>query len=168
MLLIVLLSTTFASAMGGTYGPGKGADSHSDEWPKGLTALLDLQAHVGGYWVNANDFYWFAGDTKALNQFLVQGARLEGTTVYIRFHAGKGESHGFADQEVVPIDWQLSVVAREWSDEWPKGSPTPYMIRIDVWDGRHVDKKAVEVPAGILLQADVPTTQATTRRSGKD
>ena len=153
-------------AMGGEMGKGHDIGQKPDDWPKGLESALASQEHEGGYWVNANDCYWFSGNTDALNRFLTESAKIEGAPVNIRFHSGKGEGKSFGKKPSIPIDWQVSSFCRNWSDEWPKGSPTEYMVRIDIWDGGQVDRKAVVIPTGIIVQPEKATTQPTSRPAG--
>lgn len=160
----MLSLATLALAMGGDFERGQGADSHPDNWPKGLMPLLVLQQHEGGVWVNGNDFYWFVGDTAALNKFLAEAAKIEGGTLQIRYNEGKGVGrHLGGGGPGVPMDWQLSILSRGWSDDWPKDSPTPCLIRIDVWPGEKIDPKALTIPAAIKV---IPSTQPTTKPAG--
>ena len=71
LLLAVLTCCEHALAMGGGYGtkPVNLSDSHVSE-------LANRPGRVGGYWVNSNDWFYFAGDTAAFNSFLQQYAKL--------------------------------------------------------------------------------------------
>jgi len=162
LMLTMLYTTTTVMALGGEYGKGHEIESTFKDWPKGLQSALASQEHEGGEWVNSNDFYWFSGDTQALNRFLAASAKIEGAPVYIRFHSGKGEGKSFSDKPPIAIDWQMSTFMRGWSEEWPENSPTEYMVRIDVWDGRQVNKQGVVIPTGIIQQSET-STQPTTR-----
>ena len=164
ILLAILTLSTLAMAMGGDIERGTGAGGHPDDWPKGVMPLLDLQAHEGGVWVNANDFYWFAGDTAALSKFLAEAGKIEGATLRFRINAGKGLGHALVDGGPgVPMDWQLGIQHRGWSDEWPDGSPTPYLIVVDIWPGERIDTKKLTIPATIKA---FPSTQPTTKPAG--
>ncbi len=84
LLLAVLTCCEHALAMGGGHGTKLVtlSDSH-------LTDLANRPGRVGGYWVNSNDWFYFAGDTKALNDFLRRYAELKETPLVLVIHPGK-------------------------------------------------------------------------------
>lgn len=78
MLIIGTMQPVFA--WGGDYG--KGDPNHpigNSTWPSGVGVLANRADRIGGRWINSLDTFFFAGDTKAFNDFLQQYARVKGS-----------------------------------------------------------------------------------------
>jgi hypothetical protein len=107
-LLLLLGSARVALAMAGEYG--KGDPKHpigNSTWPAGTELLANRADRIGGFWVNANDTFFFAGDAKAFNNFLQQYAKVEGSH-YLMLRSGDNHD-AFALQPLHGDhqDWEL-------------------------------------------------------------
>ena len=108
-----------AFTMGGDHPPGP---VHAqDGWPEGLVELLNREEHVHGIWVNANDFFYFAGDIEAFNECLKKYAMLKNTPHRLVIHPGVGMTGSLGDEPNIPFEWEVRVM--RWHDD-PSGVPT--------------------------------------------
>lgn len=159
VLLAVLASSVTLWGLASTYPNGQ-AVTAQPEWPAGLADLVNSPARVGGYFVNACDYFTFAGDADALNAFLDKFAKLQGAllTVVLREGAAQNLPKWAADADknkIVPADWQLSILRRGGSQDAPgaddKTKP-PFTLIVDVSLGGQIEREQVKVPAGLALR----------------
>ncbi len=81
-LVLMLTGAQAAFAMGGTHGKGDPKKPISvSTWPKGVTELANCEDRIGGHWINASDWFHYAGDAKAFNEFLQQYAKIKGNYI---------------------------------------------------------------------------------------
>src|SRR5262245_29218443 len=67
----------------------RGPVGRASYWPDGLQELANCRGRVHGFFVNAEDFFFYAGETKALNEFLRDYARLKDTKLEVVLHVGR-------------------------------------------------------------------------------
>ena len=154
VLLAVLTCCEHALAMGGGHGtkPVNLSDSH-------LSELANRPGRVGGYWVNSNDWFYFAGDTKALNDFLRRYAEMKGTPLVLVIHPGKAPAEAcVGDLFAEPYDWKLDSMYRGFTRDktWfqkPDGGQWPgSVVIVQAWLGGNVRLDDLEVPANIEVR----------------
>lgn len=125
-----LLLASIVFAMGGKHGPNPVVQQ--GRWPAGTATLINSSNRVAGHWVNANDEFFFQGDTAAFNDFLRGYARLKGTPLRVIIHTGeKRGSRLWGSEPEIPYDWRLFV--QQW------GGTTSCDVTIDVWVDREVE-----------------------------
>lgn len=106
---------------------GLGADHPADrpvvgqnDWPAGLAELLNADGRVGGFFVNASDWFFFQGDAKTFNAWLAKYATLKDTPLRLVLHPGRGTDRRPWSKEGetrLPVDWQVDVINRQWTRE---------------------------------------------------
>src|SRR5690348_9226869 len=111
LLLLALISTGLAAA--GGYGVGDPNKPISNpNWPKGAAALVNRTDRGGGYWINSNSWFWYSGRTDALNEFLVEYAKLQETPLLLVLKTGDdGPAEAPRGQG---CDWELKLIG--WSE----------------------------------------------------
>lgn len=123
-------------ALAGSYG--KGQVGGSSEWPAGLRELANSEACLGGYFVNANDWVYFSGDTPTLNRFLERYAQLEETPLRVVIKLGEKPSTG-AFGPSGHYDWSLTILRRGWgAPEVPAGTSGKYVVTASIWLDEHI------------------------------
>ncbi len=160
--LVSLACCDGAFSMGGVHPPGKLGKIHSD-WPDALLELINFDGRVHGHWVNANDEFFFEGDTAALEQFLSRYVKLQDTPLKLVLHSGSiRRSALWGEKPRAHYDWKLFVQRRGWGvpldPKRPKNDPG-YVVTVDVWlDGR-VDLAKLGVPIQIGVESSGKTDQ---------
>ena len=88
--LTFLLSTSSLMALGADH-PAKPVGNSS--WPKGMKDLVNSKERIHGYFVNAEDVFFFSGDKERFEKFLADYAKIDGLVSHkIVVHAGVGEA----------------------------------------------------------------------------
>jgi hypothetical protein len=126
-------------------------------WPEGLADLLNSQTLAYGYWVNSLDYFYYAGDTKAFNEFLERYAKLpmpqligrEATRTLV-LHVGAAETKNF-DGKPVACDWLVK--GSNFGAFGPEGKALPAGLELEVWVGCHVQLDQLKVPLNIELKS---------------
>jgi hypothetical protein len=139
-------------AMGGNHRPGKIGKVHAD-WSDRLLELINFEGRVHGHWVNANDEFFYRGDTAALNRFLELYGKLEDTPLTVVIHAGSARRSAlWGKKPEIAYDWKLLITRRGWgapSDpKRPKDDPG-YVVTVDVWIDGKVELEKLKVPEKI-------------------
>jgi len=133
-------------AMGGDHPPGP---VHAqDSWPAGLEELLNREERIHGIWVNANDFFYFAGDTEAFNECLQQYAALQNTPLVLVLHPGVGMTGSLGDEPNIPFEWEVRVM--RWHED-PSGVPT--LVTMELWLGGLVQLDKIKVPLNVQVKS---------------
>jgi hypothetical protein len=154
--LVSLLSCSAAFGLGREYAPGQPVMAQPD-WPEGLVDLLNREGRVHGYMINANDWFFYAGDTDAFNEFLAQYAQLEGTPLILVLHVGQGKvTPWHEDAEEIPFEWQVSVLRRGWTERVPEAAEEGELAcvaLVDLWLGCFIELEKLEVPLNVTVKS---------------
>jgi hypothetical protein len=144
--------------MAPTLAWGLGADLPSTavtngKWPKGLAELVNTPARVHGYFVNAADVLFFAGDAPALNAFLTKYAQLPNTKFKVILHPGKPEVKSPWDEQPREIvaDWKLYAAPYDEAGLRPQAGE--FVTRVDVWLGGAVKWDELRMPANVPVES---------------
>ena len=156
--LVMLAWVQPAFSMGGEYGKGDPkSPSWKLQWPVGVKELVNGENRVGGFWINSNDWFYFAGDTDSFNNFLEQYSKLQDTPLTLVLHAGKALPGTLGDKETATIpDWQVSIIDNAWTREAMKDKVLPktqYTVTVNLWLGGQVDLKGLKVPNSIEVKS---------------
>ena len=155
-LIVLFGSCTDASGLGGNVTL-TGPVGWSPTWPKGLKELLGSRDRAGGYFVNADTVFYYAGDTGELNTFLKGYAQLKDTPLRVVLHPGRAKAKApWKKQAGVSCDWRVSVINRLWRRNPPKPDDDlwgPYSVSVDVWLGRGIELKRLKVPAAAAVKS---------------
>ncbi len=136
--VLILAATVYVFPMAGSHPKGK---MHiSKDWPKNIEPLINCDERISGMWVNANDFFMYQGDTRALNRFLADYRKLENTplTVFLLQDPRPQMSKVFDKQEK-KYDWSLEMIREGWGQKMPPGYSGKYIITVKVWLSEKID-----------------------------
>ncbi len=119
-------------------------------WADAYYKIFNRPDRVHGFFVNSGDVFFYAGNTKAFNEFLVQCSVLEDISFKLILHVGRQKARSPWDKEDrdIAIDWRLYVDRRSVK----KGEGRqPFIGEIDLWLGGSVKLAEVKVPINILV-----------------
>jgi hypothetical protein len=135
------------------------------EVPAGVNELINQTNRVHGYFVNAEDRFFYAGGTAAFEAFLAQYAKLAGIAGHrLIVHAGRGQAKSPWDKgEGKGCDWMMDVAPVSWIEghrevvrdtkaDTPKSGNREYLVEIHVWTAGNVDLANVTIPAIVKVQ----------------
>jgi hypothetical protein len=135
----VILAAALVFGMGGTHP--KDRKIVHPQWPEGLADVVNFAGRVHGHWVNANDEFFYRGDTRAFNDFLKRYAKVKDTPLRVVIHGDRRRrSRLWGDEPKIPYDWKLLLLRRGWgAPPASSGTPGNYVVTIDVWVDGQVD-----------------------------
>ena len=139
-----------------------------------VNRLIASPGYVHGFFVNAEDRFFYAGDTAAFNAFLRQYAEMKTGVVAHRLtiHPGKGVAKSPWDKgEGKPCDWRLDVCPLGWREGHSatrnetravpvEAGAKPYVVEVNVWAEGKVDLAAVEIPRNVEVVGRLPSPPA--------
>ena len=155
VLMVLMLCAAPAFGLGG--GHPKGRPMRQPDWPEGLEAVVNSDRRVGGYFVNANDFFHYDGDAIDVNAFLAAAAAVKKTPLRIYLHEGLGFGGiPWHDGERSIIDYELAVLRRGWGPDAPVDPKAPqgkpgYVLVANVYLGRNVEEDRLKLPPGVTV-----------------
>lgn len=140
--------------LGAEYPPGFPVGG-SPDWAEGTGDLVNQESRVFGFFVNANDWFYFAGDTETFNAFLQQYAELEGTPLTLILNPGPGTvSPPWDKEKVTRYEWGMSVLRRGWgAPEATSPEDGKYVVSVDLYLGGQVALDELEVPLNIRVKS---------------
>jgi len=151
--LALVVPTAVAWALGSGH-PNDEVCQHPD-WPEGLKDLVNTKARVCGFFVNANDWFYFKGDSGAFNAVLAAYATLKDTPLRLILHPGRGTAREPWDKGTgTPAEWSITVVRRGWGA--PKATPGQagkYVVTINLWLGGDVALDDLDVPLAVDVES---------------
>jgi hypothetical protein len=127
----------------------------------GLTELLAGKGYLGGFFINASDWFFYAGDAKALNAFLADYAKLPDTPLVLVLHPGTGKASAPWDKEALNCDWSVGV-SRERLARAPEagegkalqGKQRPRVeVTLSLWLGGQVGLSDLDVPLNVEVRS---------------
>ena len=155
-LVAVMFCCALAFALGGDHPKGQ-PPPISPDWPEGLKELVNSEGYLGGYFVNANDFFQFEGDSHTFNNFLQRYAQLKDTPLILVLHPGQGMTkRPWKEHTSVPFDWSLNALRRGWHPDAPEAKPGEkgqYVVTVNLWLGGHIGLDDLDVPLNIEVRS---------------
>lgn len=156
-LSLPLLACVLFAALPPRTGFGLGADHpkgevSSNAWPKGMSELVNSPRRIHGYFVNAEDVFFFAGDQRQFNEVLEAYAKIEGLVRHrIVVHEGKGRAGSpWQKSGDKPCDWMIYGCPALWKRG--DGNAKGYVLEIHVWKEGKIRVDAATVPDGITVE----------------
>ena len=156
VVFISLACCIWVFGLGADHPPGALIGGPLD-WPEGTRELVNREGRVHGYFVNACDILFFAGDTSAFNEFLEQYAMLKDTPLTLVLHPGRGMAGSPWDKEKkIPFEWQVNILGRGWSRRYPEpptADESKYVVLPELWLGGQVQLDKVEIPLNVEVKS---------------
>ncbi|MBC8097670.1 MAG: hypothetical protein H7Y43_17860 [Akkermansiaceae bacterium] len=153
---------------------GLGADYENDHpvggasgWPEGLKELVNTTNRVHGYFVNAEDVFFFSGSATNLTEFLRDYSKIQGIEKHqLILHEGTGAAKSPWSKASKPCDWKLYAVPKSWLAG--DGKEKSFILEVHFWTGDKIALDQVAVPrnvefAGSYLKVFQSITNGMTR-----
>ncbi len=153
ILLVVAIASSLVFALGGDY---KGAISGFPHWPEGLEALVNHENRVHGFFVNSEDIFFYAGDTKTFNEFLASYSKLDNTVLQLVLHIGPKQARSPWDKKDRGMfaDWRLYACPHNTREEAGKLSDdSKFITRIELFLGMNIGLDGLVVPNNIEVRS---------------
>jgi hypothetical protein len=157
-----------AIGLGADYSIGRPVGGSSG-WPRGMRELVDDTNRVHGFFVNAQDTFFYSGTADDLTTFLRRYSEIQGIEAHrLVLHPGVGKAKSPWDKtNVRPCDWQLMGCPRSWlaigaaskttnSVEalQQAAKNTNYVLEVQFWTGGKIALNEVTVPKGIVFSGE--------------
>jgi len=124
--------------------------AHGDAWPQGMTKLVNITNRVHGFFVDAEDVFFFSGSAADLTAFLRDYSQIKGIEKHcLILHAGVVEAKSPWAQTGPPCDWMLDGCP-QW---YRKAARVPgYVLEVDFWTGGRIDLNKVTIPENVEVK----------------
>jgi hypothetical protein len=164
----VLLASKQAFALGSDY-PNDKPVTGSTNWPNGLERLVNATNRVHGYFVNAEDIFFFSGNAPALTAFLRDYSRLPGVDSHrLILHDGTGAAKSPWEKTGRVCDWKLYACPKGWHnvaalsksgtnsvEALRTAAKEPgYVVEVHFWTGRHIALDQIDIPKNVVVQKE--------------
>jgi hypothetical protein len=164
----LLFTAREAFALGADH-PNDKPVTGSTNWPQGLDLLINTTNRVHGYFVNAEDIFFFAGGAPELSVFLQKYSRLNGVTGRrLILHEGTGEAKSPWGKTGRPCDWKLYMCPKGWHNtgvllqqatnsipEIQQAAKEPgYIVEIHFWTGGRIKLDQVTIPKEVEVRKE--------------
>ncbi len=163
---VILVVACLGLMCGQAFGLGadhpKGRPVSVDDWPQGLATLVNEENRVHGFFVNANDTFFFVGSTEMLNGFLTGCAALEDTPASLVLHPGTVVASSpwkrSKDKKPIPCQWRIDIMRRGWHPSAPMREGAPknnpgYVVKVHAWLDGNVKLDGLKVPEQIAVES---------------
>lgn len=154
-VLIVLVPVASILGLGANH-PKDYRVTDQDGWPKGLAALVNDSSRVHGFFINANDFFFYSGNSEAFNVFMERYAKLTDIPLVLVLHPGVGRTGGLGEEKNIPCEWAMSIIRRGWGADMPKEfekSPSKVLVNISLHLGGKVRLDELDVPLNVKVRS---------------
>ena len=156
VLALFPLSRVWALRMEHTIGANGRFVDYFPFWPSEFVDLVNSGGCIGGFCINANDWFFFRGDAKIFNEFLKAYGSLKNTPLQVIIHAGS-ERPGLPWDSSRPTslyDWQLEILERGWGvPKIPNKPEEKYIVTVNLWIDKQIKLSDVIVPETIQLKS---------------
>ena len=137
----------------------------SSGWPGGMTALVNTTNRMHGYFVNAEDVFYFSGTATNLSEFLLAYSRLSGVEKHcLILHNGTGDAKSPWSTNGQACDWKLYGCPKSWLN--PGTLPVPssaevlkkaasesgYILEVHFWTGGRLALDQVSIPKNVEVR----------------
>ncbi len=155
VLALLILCFAAAQALGLGADHPKGPITLSDKCPIGLAELVNRPDRVHGYFVNWEDVYFYAGDTKVLNEFLDGYAKLPNTVFRLVIHPGPKKARSPWDKQDrdLQVEWTLYTTPLVRGAQDVPTNDGKFHTRVDVYVGGRIKLEDLRVPAAVLVES---------------
>jgi len=152
--VISIFAAAGAFGMGADY-PSDKPTGTSDAWPPGMKELVNIPNRVHGFFVNAEDVFFFSGTSKEFAAFLTQYSKIQPVEKHVLIlHEGKGEAKSPWDKSGKPCDWKLFGCPESWLTENAKVKAGTYVLEVHFWTGGPIAFDKALVPSNVEVKQD--------------
>jgi len=137
-----------------------GSDYRNDQpvggttaWPKGVSELVNTTNRVHGFFVNAEDIFFFAGSVTNFNEFLAGYSKIAGIEKHcVVLHEGVGEARSPWSTNGPACDWKLYACPKSWLTMDPKQKS--FVLEIHFWTGGKIALDEIAIPKDVEFSGD--------------
>ena len=113
-----------------------------------ILSVLNDSKRVYSTWCNGNEYFYYRGDSTALNAFLKKCAEIKNADITLEFKEGAGSVKTFGGKKQIPYTWNVNIktgiaAAHEGEKENKTVAITIYV------DGKTIQRKKIEIPEKI-------------------
>jgi hypothetical protein len=137
--LIIATRSTFA--LGSDYPNGPVTGAQISNWPNGMLRLVDSSNRVYGFWINAEEVFFFSGTATNFSEFLQAYSQIQRIEKHcLILHDGMGEAKS---------PWRTTGQSSDWK---VYGSPKGWhnLATLNGTNSVEVKRKAIEEPGYVL------------------
>jgi hypothetical protein len=165
---MLLVTASDAFALGSDY-PADRPVTGSTNWPAGMSTLVNSTNRVWGFFVNAEDIFFFSGGAPQLTSFLRDYARLEGVETHrLVIHDGAGEAKSPWEKTGRSCDWKLYLCPKGWHnvgvllkqrtnsvEVLQRAAKEPgYVAEVHFWTGGRINLDKLDIPKNVAVQKE--------------
>jgi len=170
MFSVVLFAAASAFGLGSDYSTN--AVPSQQTWPKGMLELVNSTNRVHGFFVNAEDLFFFQGDVAEFNSFLQAYSKIEGIENHeLDLHEGVGDAKSPWEKAPRACDWGLYGAPTGWvklhelsrqgtnsiDDLHAASQVSGYVLKINFWTGGKIAFDQIKVPENVKVVRDEKT-----------
>lgn len=124
----------------------------ASSWPKGMSNLVNSPERIHGYFVNAQDVFFFGGDQEHFDQFLRDYAKIDGVVSHkIVIHEGLGRAKSpWQKDEGLRCDWMIDGCPSSWKRAEPTAKG--YILEVHIWEDGRIKLEQGRVPEGVTIE----------------
>jgi len=147
MLLLGGFVTLRVFGLGSDYPNGQPVGGTS-AWPKGVKELVDTTNRVHGFFVNAEDVFFFAGSATNFAEFLNGYSKTQGVEKHrLVLHEGVGEAKSPWSTNGQTCDWKLYACPKSWLSQDAKDKS--FVLEVHFWTGGKIALDRIAIPKNI-------------------
>jgi len=154
-LILIVIALSLITGTRSTFALGADHPKQAvsaTSWPKGMSNLVNPTERIHGYFVNAHDVFFFAGDQERFDQFLRDYAKIDGVVSHkIVIHSGLGRAKSpWQKDEGLRCDWMIDGCPSSWK----RGEPTAegYILEVHFWEDGRIKLEKGRVPEGVTVE----------------
>ncbi|MCU0709455.1 MAG: hypothetical protein MUF23_14290 [Pirellula sp.] len=139
---------TLSSAFGMGSDHKKGTLPPHDGWIAGTYEAVNLPCRVHGYWINSSDTLFYKEGNDVLERTLQKLSSIQGLTVRVILHPGKGVAKSPWSKEVLDsADWTVTIAGKEAITQ------VQNHVTVDVWLGGNIALDDLKIPEAIAVES---------------
>jgi hypothetical protein len=157
-----------AFGLGSDYRNGEPVGG-SSAWPEGLKLLVNATNRVHGFFVNAEDFFFYSGNATNLTEFLRDYSNIQGVEKHqLILHEGAGEAKSPWSANSRPCDWELFGCPKAWlvghaamaqgtnaiTAQDLAANATNYVLEVRFWTGGKIALDQMVIPKNVEFGGD--------------
>jgi len=113
-----------------------------------ILSVLNDSNRVYSTWCNGNEYFYYRGDSTALNTFLKKCAEIKNTDIILEIKKGKGIAKTFSKKKQIPYTWNVNIKTGIAAAHAGKKKGKTVVVTIYV-DGKTIQRKSIKIPEAI-------------------
>ena len=150
-LMLAALPIGAAYESSGDIGPERLPEWPS--WPPGMVGLVNFTNRVHGYLTNAEEFFFFTGNTADFQKFLGKYSTVTGIVSHrLIIHPGRWITRSpWGEEPIKTCDWELYACPARWLRATGKieADRAGYILEVHLWKGGAVALGQLKIPENV-------------------